>query len=207
LHPEDRLTGRRTISRRLRAPYVAGALLVVVALAGAWLLFVGGGSTTQPTPQGTGASAVRHVARPAGRSPSESARMVCAPEAQKDLASALGVATTAVTDPTWVNHVYSCRYVYPDGTMALSVKELSSRSATTAYFKSLRGQLGAAERLSGVAQGAFVTTNGSLVVRKDYKVLLVDTSGLPEPFGSAYKTRDQVAVGAGMTVLGCWTGA
>ena len=71
----------------------------------------------------------------------------------------------------------------------------------------MRTQLGEAENLSGVAQGAFVTTNGSLVLRKDYKVLLVDTSGLPEPFGSGYKTRDQVAVGVGMTVLGCWTGA
>jgi hypothetical protein len=197
------MTGRG----RLRAPYVAGALLLVVVLAGAWVLFVGGGgSTTQPA-QGTGAGSVRRVARPAGRNPSESARMVCAPEAQKDLASALGVATNAVSDPTWVDHVYSCRYMYPDGTMALSVKELSSRSATTAYFNSLRAQLGEAEHLSGVAQGAFVTTDGSLVLRKDYKVLLVDTSGLPEPFGSGYKTRDQVAVGVGMTVLGCWTGA
>src|SRR5437868_758434 len=90
-HSEDRLTARRMTGRgRLRAPYVVGALLVVVALAGAWLLFVrGGGSTTQSTPQGTGASSVRHVAQPAGSSPSESARMVCAPEAQKDLASAL----------------------------------------------------------------------------------------------------------------------
>jgi hypothetical protein len=133
--------------------------------------------------------------------------MVCAPEAQKDLASALGVGTTAVTDPTWVDHLYSCRYVYTDGSMTLSVKELSSRSATTGYFSSLRAQLGESERLSGVAQGAFLTTNGSLVLRKDYKVLVVDTSGLAEPFGTAYKTRDQVAVGVGTTVLGCWTGA
>jgi hypothetical protein len=198
------MTGRG----RLRAPYVAGAVLVVVALAGAWLLFVGGGgSTTQPAARGAGASSVRRVAQPAGRNPSESARMVCAPEAQKDLASALGVATTAVSDPTWADHVYSCRYMYPDGTMALSVKELSSRTATTAYFNSLRAKLGEAENLSGVAQGAFMTTNGSLVLRKDYKVLLVDTSGLPEPFGAGFKTRDQVAVGVGITVLGCWTGA
>src|SRR2546421_11817943 len=198
------MTGRR----RLRAPYVAGAVLLLVALAGAWLWFVGGGgSTTQPAPRGAGASSVRRVAQPAGRRPSESAGMGCGPEARKDLASALGVATTAVSDPTWVDHVYSCRYMYPNGAMALSVKELSSRTATTAYFKSLRAQLGEAERLSGVAQGAFVTTNGSLVLRKDYKVLVVDTSGLPEPLVAGFKTRDQVAVGVGMTVLGCWTGA
>jgi hypothetical protein len=189
---------------RLRSPYVVAAFLVVVALAGGWLLLGRGGSSTQP---GTGVSSARHVAQPAGPHPSESAQMVCTPEAQNDLATALGVNSTAVTEPTWVDHLYSCRYLYPDGGMALSVKELSSKAETTAYFNALRAQYAESERLSGVAQGAFVTGNGSLVLRKDYKVLLVDTSGLPEPFGAGYQTRDQVAVGVGVTLLGCWTGA
>jgi hypothetical protein len=133
--------------------------------------------------------------------------MVCAPEAQKDLASALGATTTAVSEPTWADHFYSCQYMYADGTMALSVKELSNKAETTAYFKSLRVQFGVSERLPGVAQGAFVTTNGSLVLRKDYKVLLVDTSRLAVPFGAGFKTQGQVAVGVGVTLLGCWTGA
>jgi hypothetical protein len=59
----------------------------------------------------------------------------------------------------------------------------------------------------GVAQGAFVTRSGSLVLRKDYKVLFVDTSGLTTPLGSGVRTQRQVAVGTGITVLGCWTGA
>jgi hypothetical protein len=200
--------GRR-IARlgRMRTPYVGGGVVIVLALAGALLLLVGGGSSTKPTPGRNGTSIGRHVAQPAGPNPSESAQMVCAPEAQKDLASALGVATTAVTSPTWNDHVYSCRYMYTDGTMALSVKELSNRAETTAYFNSLRDQLGQTERLTGVGQGAFLTRNGSMVLRKDYKVLLVDTSGIPEPFGAGFNTRDQVAVGAGLTVLGCWTGA
>ena len=91
--------------------------------------------------------------------------------------------------------------------MALSVKELKNKAGTAAYFTSLRAQLGESERLPGVAQGAFVTNSGSLVLRKDYKVLFVDTSGLPVPFGSGFQTQGQVAVGAGMTVLGCWNGA
>jgi hypothetical protein len=200
---------RRTLARlaRTRSPYIAAGVVVVIGLAGALVLLVGGNSTTRPTPRPTGASSVRRVAQPAGPNPSESAEMVCAPEAQQDLASALGVATTAVSEPTWADHVYSCRYMYPNGTMALAVKELSSQAETTAYFKSLRAQLGESESLSGVAQGAFVTSDGSLVLRKDYKVLLVDTSSIPEPFGSGFKTRDQVAVGVGITVLGCWTGA
>jgi hypothetical protein len=191
----------------MRAPYVVTAVVVAIGLAGALILFVGRGATNRSTPQSTAANNVRHVALPAGTNPSASAQMVCAPEAQNDLASALGAATTAVTDPTWIDHVYSCRYTYPDGTMTLSVKELSNKAETTSYFRSLRTQLGVSERLPSVAQGAFVTTNGSLVLRKDYKVLTVDTSGIPEPFGAGFKTRGQVAVGVGVTLLGCWTGA
>jgi hypothetical protein len=192
---------------RIRAPYVAAAFVVVVGVAVTLAFVLGGGSASTSTPRPTGAARVRHVAEPAGPNPSESAQMVCSPEAQNDLASALGVASTAVTQPTWVDHVYACRYVYTDGTMALSVKELSSNAETTAYFNSLAAQLGVSRRLPGVAQGAFVTGNGSLVLRKDYKVLYVDTSGLPEPFGSGFRTRDQAAVGVGVTLLGCWTGA
>jgi hypothetical protein len=90
--------------------------------------------------------------------------------------------------------------------MTLSVKELANKAQTTAYFQSLRTKLGQHEQLKGFGQGAFVTTNGSLVVRKDYKVLLVDTSGLPARFGAS-KSRSEIAVSVGLTVLGCWTGA
>ncbi len=200
---------RRSVARLagMRAPYIAAAVVVAIGITVGVLMLVGGSSTTRPASQPTGASDVRHVAEPAGPTPSESAQMVCAPEAQKDLASALGATTTAVSEPTWADHFYSCQYMYADGTMALSVKELSNKAETTAYFKSLRAQFGVSERLPGVAQGAFVTTNGSLVLRKDYKVLLVDTSRLAVPFGAGFKTQGQVAVGVGVTLLGCWTGA
>jgi len=188
----------------MRLQYLAAGLVIVVAFAGGLVFLLGSGSTTSSpgTPR-----TIRHIALPAGPSPSASAQMVCASEAQSELTSALGVAATTVTTPTWVDHLYSCRYVYPAGVIAVSVKELSSRVETTAYFEALRTQLGQSERLKGVAQGAFVTTDGSLVLRKDYKVLLVDTSGLAVPFGTGFKTRSQVAVGVGVTVLGCWTGA
>ncbi len=52
-----------------------------------------------------------------------------------------------------------------------------------------------------------MTANGSFVLRKDYKVLLVDTSGLPAAFGLPMKPRAEIATGVGITVLGCWTGA
>ena len=190
---------------RRRVQYLAAGLFVVLAVTGVSLLLIGS-DTTQPTREPS-ASAVRHVAEPAAPTPSASAQMVCASEAQQEVGSVLGATGTVPAPPTWVDHLYSCRYVYPNGTMALSVKELSNRSETTTYFESLRGLLGQSQQLKTVAQGAFVTKDGSLVLRKDYKVLLVDTSGLPVPFGSGFRSRSQVAVGVGVTVLGCWTGA
>jgi len=198
---------RRSLTKRqrLRVQTIVSALVIVVVAAGGAAFFLTGGSSTSSSP--APARTVRHVAEPAGPVPSDSARMVCAPEAQRELATALGVEPTEVSTPTWVDHVYSCQYVYPSGVMPVSVKELSSRAETSAYFDSLRAQYGVSQQLKGVAQGAFVTANGSLVLRKDYKVLFVDTSALSVPFGQGFKTRAQVAVGVGVTVLGCWTGA
>jgi hypothetical protein len=138
--------------------------------------------------------------------PSLSARMVCAHEAREDLATALGVSTTSIHEPTWTNGVYACQYEYPDGTMTLSVTELADSARTTAYYDGLRRQLGHADTVDDLGDGAFVTTNGSLVVRKDDKVLVVDTTSLPAQFGSPAKSRAQIAITVGTTILGCWTG-
>jgi hypothetical protein len=137
--------------------------------------------------------------------------MICEPEAINDIYnSATGVKTIKPFKPTWVNHIYSCDYVYPNGAvMRLSVKEMSSTEETTAYFDSLAQKLGKAAKQPtlGLGQGAFVTKNGSLVVRKDYKVLLIDVSKLPAQFGVPADTRENVAINVGVTVMGCWTGA
>jgi hypothetical protein len=137
--------------------------------------------------------------------------MICEPEAINDIYnSATGVKTVAPIRPTWVNHVYSCDYVYPNGAvMRLSVKEMSSPDQTTAYYDSLAQQLGKAPSQPSLSlgQGAFVTKNGSLVVRKDYKVLLVDVSKLPQQFGVPADSRGNVAINVGVAIMGCWTGA
>jgi hypothetical protein len=44
------------------------------------------------------------------------------------------------------------------------------------------------------------------VARKDYKVLPIDASKLPERFGVPAEPRSDIAVSVGATVLGCWTG-
>jgi hypothetical protein len=131
--------------------------------------------------------------------------MVCAPEAQREVADALGV-TADVQAPTWSGHLYSCRYVYSNGTFVLSVKELSSWAQTLAYFRGIESTLGDTTTLGSLGQGAFVTRGGSVAVRKDWKVLLVDISGLPTQFGKPPTPSFDVAITIADVILGCWSG-
>ena len=150
-----------------------------------------------------------HVAKLAKNTPSASAKMICEPEAAKEIYDqATGVKTIKPFKPAWVGHVYSCDYVYPNGAvMRLSVKEMSSPDETTAYFDSLAQKLGKAKDQPGLGQGAFTTKNGDLVVRKDYKVLTVEIADLPAQFGNPPDTRSNDAINTAYTVMNCWTGA
>jgi hypothetical protein len=164
-------------------------------------------SSSPTTPQGP--TTTIHRATLASNVPSESAKMICAAEAQKDIYdSATGVKTVSVSKPTWVDHVYSCDYVYPGGaSLRLSVKEVSSDAETTAYFDSLATKLHKTDERAGLGQGAFQVRDGSLVVRKDFKILLVDVTKLPAQFGVPSDTRANVAINVAVTIMGCWTGA
>jgi hypothetical protein len=143
--------------------------------------------------------------QPAGKSPSEIARMVCTKKAGGEIAEVVG-ATASVTAPTWADDLYSCGYRYSEGTMVLSVKELSSWTQTCAYFDELAETLHKAAPVPGLGQGAFVVRDGSVVVRKDWKILLVDISGLHGKVGSPPSSRDEVALDAAAVILGCWSG-
>ena len=142
---------------------------------------------------------------PAGKSPSAIARMVCAEEAAGEIAQVVA-AKAAVTAPTWADHLYSCGYHYSEGTMVLSVKELSSWTQTYAYFDKLAETLHKTAPVKGLGQGAFVAGDGSVVVRKDWKILLVDISGLHGMVGSPPSSRDTVALDAAAVILDCWSG-
>jgi hypothetical protein len=166
------------------------------------------GSSSSPSSSGTTTSTVATVAAtPAGVNPSASARMICGSEVQKDLSQVLGARPTTVTPPTWVDHRYSCTYVFPTGRLSLSVKELDSAAQTTSYFDHLGTQLGRRRASIPLGQGDFATNDGSVVARKDWKVLDVDVSGLPTRFGRPSAARADVAVETVATIMGCWSGA
>lgn len=143
----------------------------------------------------------------AGPNPSISAKMVCSPEAREDIEGTLGVKETSVTRPTWVDHLYSCTYVYPTGRITVNVKELVSEATTTAYFEGLQKTYGGtAQPLVGLGQGAWILKNSDVIVRKDYKTLHVDVQGIPKTFGLSM-TRSDVATNIAVSIMGCWIGA
>ena len=142
---------------------------------------------------------------PAGRTPSQISKMVCTREAQREIAQTLGV-RASVSTPTWIEHTYSCRYRYPDGGFVLTIKELSSWSQTLAYYSGIGRNQGRTATVPNLGQGAFQTDNGSAVVRKDWKVLTVDISGLPPQFGRPPTSRGDVAVTVADVILACWSG-
>ena len=160
--------------------------------------------TSEPS---TGATSVTF--EPAGVNPSKSAKMVCDGEVSGDLAETLGVTATRVTKPTWKDHVYSCTFVYPKGSIALSVKELVSEKTTTDFFNAQKQRLGSKDDLFGLGTGAFVAKNDDVVVRKDYKVLLVDVSKVPAANAAFVPamSRSDVATNVASVIMSCWVGA
>jgi hypothetical protein len=184
-------------------------LVVPVSIAAALALGAcgsGGSAKSSTTTAGAGAQPATVTYKPAGTNPSVSAKMICEAEAESDIADAIEVQTTSVTKPTWIDHVYSCTYVYPKGKIVLSVKEVSNAAETTAYFNRLAKKYGKTQNINGLAQGAFIAPNDDVVVRKDYKVLLVDVQGIAKNFEPAMP-RVEVAENIAAAIMSCWTGA
>ena len=136
--------------------------------------------------------------------------MICGGEAADDIyQAATGIKTIAAFHPTWVDQLYSCDYTYAGGAkMTLSVKELSSAAETTAYFELLAKELHKTKSIddASLGQGAFQVRGGSVVVRKDFKVLLVDVSRLPARFGVPASTPGNTAVNVAQLIMTCWYG-
>jgi hypothetical protein len=160
------------------------------------------GSGSTPT---TLYSTTLQAPEPAGKNPSAIAIEICSETAQSEIQHVLGVAAD-VSTPTWSNHEYTCRYQYPNGSFVLSVKELSNWSQTDAYFKSMGKSVGNTGSLANLGQGAFTTADGSVVVRKDWKVLFVNIGPLPAQFGKPPTSKADVAYTVADIILACWAG-
>jgi hypothetical protein len=189
--------GRRQLSNNPARGAIAGLLAVIVLTA------CGSGTSMSNATSTSGAK--RNAS--AAAAISESTRMICASEVQKDLRSTLGTKTTRPIVPRWIDYEYSCEYSYARGAFRLAVKQLPDATATRRYFQNLATRLGRRQTLQGLGEGAFTTRNGSVVVRKDNKVLTVDVHHLPSKFGNPPDTRGNVAISIAATIMGCWTEA
>ena len=153
-----------------------------------------------------GAAGAPTVTRTAPAEPSASALMICAAEVRADLNTVLAIKQTPAGTATFADHLYTCRYTLPMGTLILSVKESPDATSTAAYFKTLRNQLGNPEDLAGLGEAAYGTNDGTVVLRKDNDVLRVDATRMPAVFGSQHAKRNDFAYEIASDILGCWTG-
>ena len=201
------MTPAPLIRSRIGSGRLARHVVVFLVFVAACLIAGCSSGRSATSPSGTAVtqplSATLEVAGP---NPSISAKMVCAKEARDEIASSLGIRDTRVSTPTWNNHLYSCTYVYPTGSVTLSVKELVSLGTTASYFDSLARQFGRADNLNDLGQGAFIAKNGDAAVRKDSKVLLVDVHATPTHL-VPLMSRADVAQAIAVVIMGCWSGA
>jgi hypothetical protein len=124
-------------------------------------------------------------------------------EAQRDIAKVVKLVAD-VTKPTWADHVYSCTYQYSDGSFTVSVKQLADRRTTIGYFDELGTKMHRAPYDVLLGDAAIRGENGSMVVRKDNIVLVVDASNLPAELSSPDLTPTYVATSVAATILKCW---
>jgi predicted small lipoprotein YifL len=184
-------------------PFTTARQTATAVFAALTLSLAGCGSATPLGATADHASA----AAATGNIPSESARMVCQPEAENEIAAALGARTSQPPTPTWADHLYSCRYTYPNATMVVSVKELPDDATTSAYYAAAQNSVPGRTTVEILGQNGFAAPDGSISVRKDLKVLRVDVSALPDQFGMPAHTRADVAFAVAAIILGCWTGS
>ena len=145
---------------------------------------------------------------PAGP-PSASAKMICGPETQDNVAKVLALPARPHTTDSWANTLYTCTYHLADGPLVLSVKESADDQAARGYFDALRVTLGSTHSIDGLANlglSAYQDTAGSVVFIKDNMTLRVDAAQLPDKIGPHSVSRHELAYEIATAVLACWSG-
>jgi hypothetical protein len=134
------------------------------------------------------------------------ARMVCSDDIKTKVQQALQLQVPPATHDTWADKTYTCHYALPMGKMTLTDQVLSDAATARAQMHSRQAADGSARPLAGLGQQAYGSDRGLAVVLKDNQILTVDTTGLPERFGSNDQRRTDLAYEVASVVLGCWTG-
>jgi hypothetical protein len=165
--------------------------------------------TTSPSSAATEAASASTAIPAAADGPSKSAQMICSTEARQAVATTLALPEAPVATPRWEDHLYSCTYALPSGSLVLSVKELSDVPAAQQYFHTLHEQIGPAEEILGVASlglPGYQSEDGNVLFLKDAMTLQVDATALPAALGPHGLSRTDFAYQMATIILGCWTG-
>lgn len=188
---------------------------VAAGALGAVLLLAGCGARNASSQTSAGVVTRAAAAQPSNPTPSSSSRpaapsataqMVCGPQIQGSVVQALKLTKLVPPKPTWHDSRYSCVYQLPMGPMTLSVQQSASDAAANAYFATLRPTFGKTSSMIGLGTQSYGTDTGIVVVVKDDKTLVVDTTKLPAVFGPEHQKRTDLAYEIASDVLGCWTG-
>ena len=160
-------------------------------------------TTAAPTTFDPSAAAAQY----ASPTPPASAQMICSDEIRSQVKGALGLDSTPTPQSAWADHVYTCTYAVPMGTLVLAVTVAPSIDAAGAQLDALRAQVGAADPEEGFGERAYSAPAGVLVAVKDNLVLTVDATALPDDLGAGHQRRIDVVRLLAAGVFACWTGA
>lgn len=197
----------------------AGALLVVSMLALAGCASAGASgepgtsraahspamSAGMVMPDGSTMGAAAAPSTAAADNPSAAEMMICAAETHSIIAEVLGLTSAPPSTATWRDHLYTCRYRLPMGTLIVSVKQSADPGAAAAYFRTSQAHLGSTEPLDGLGEHSFGAAAGTIVLIKDNDTLTVDATRLPPVFGNESSKRFDFAYELASDILGCWT--
>jgi hypothetical protein len=119
---------------------------------------------------------------------------------------ALALTSVPAPESRWADHVYTCTYRLPMGSLVLSVAVAPSDAAAADQLQAMRRQDGATAAEPGLGQQAFSAPNGTILAAKDNMVLRVDASGLPDRLGPTHEPRIGLTRILAAAVFNCWTG-
>jgi hypothetical protein len=199
------MSGVRTAGPRARAILtVLLALTVSAGCAASRPTAEPAATTTAATPTFDPSEA---AAQYASNSPTSSARMVCSDEIRSQVTGALGLASPPFPKDSWADHVYTCTYAVPMGTLVLAVTVAPSTDAAGSELEALRTQVGASDPEQGFGERAYSAPAGVLVAVKDNLVLTIDARSLPDDLGPGHQRRIDLVRLLAAGVFACWTGA
>lgn len=165
---------------------------------------------TSPRTSASAGSSMSGMSMPdmaTGAGPSATARMVCGAEIRGNVARVSALSAPAGTS-TWADHLYTCTYRLPAGSLVLSVKDSADAASGKQFFARLRQHVGHTTPLSGMLSlglPSFQTSDGTVVFLKDGKTLTVDATRLPSTIGRYRQSRPDLAYAVAASVVACWS--